>query len=126
MRICILCGLEKPLHNFGVNGSGTSVECVREKCSSCVSKHIRSSELGRIRLSCGKYGITDLQYIQAEFDQDRKCAICKQSKPLEIDHCHKTGKFRGLLCSNCNKVLGMIKDNIKTLREAANYLEKNE
>lgn len=126
MKVCILCGIEKPLHKFGVNGLGTSIEKYRDKCSACVSNYIRSSELGRIRLSCGKYGITDLQYMQMEFAQDRRCAICKHSKPLEIDHCHATGKVRGLLCHDCNIGLGMFKDNIKGLREAANYLEKDE
>ncbi len=126
MKVCKTCGLEKLLIHFSINYAGTSREKIRDKCHTCVNKATRGTYSGRIRVSCLRHGIIDLQYIQMEFDQDRRCAICKQSKPLEIDHCHTTGKVRGLLCSNCNKVLGMVGDKIETLKEAIRYLEKNE
>ena len=43
-----------------------------------------------------------------------------------IDHCHKTGKVRGVLCHDCNKAIGMLKDNIGILKSAINYLRKHE
>jgi hypothetical protein len=46
-------------------------------------------------------------------------------KELAIDHCHKTGKIRGLLCKNCNQGLGQFKDNIDLLLSAAKYLYEN-
>lgn len=72
-----------------------------------------------------------------EFDalfktQGGKCAICGTDKGysgggdgrrLAIDHCHKTGFVRGLLCGNCNRVLGLMQDDPAALRRAAAYLE---
>lgn len=61
--------------------------------------------------------------------QGNKCAICKIEKEkvstnngLHIDHCHTTGKVRGLLCGNCNRGLGMFEDSPELLQSAINYL----
>lgn len=43
---------------------------------------------------------------------------------LVVDHCHDTGKIRGLLCHNCNRALGLLKDSVHTLESAIDYLEK--
>ncbi len=63
--------------------------------------------------------------------QDGACAICrstdfarKSSGRLTIDHCHVTGKVRGLLCHRCNSMLGHAKDNVTTLLRAIGYLSK--
>jgi hypothetical protein len=84
-----------------------------------------------------KYGIslTDFQLMIKQ--QDNKCAICKQPesaidgkskaiRDLSVDHCHKTGKVRGLLCSTCNRGLGYFKDQVDHLVSAANYLKGHE
>ena len=57
--------------------------------------------------------------------QNGACAICKQvsQETLAIDHCHTTGKVRGLLCRKCNTGLGNYDDEPSRLREAAAYLE---
>lgn len=61
------------------------------------------------------------------------CAICGTNKGfsgggdnrrLAIDHCHTTGAVRGLLCGNCNRMLGLVKDSVETLKNAIKYLEK--
>lgn len=75
-----------------------------------------------------KYGITQSQYEQMVINQQNKCAICNNPpisfKPvLYIDHCHTTGKVRGLLCHFCNAGIGMLKDNPDLLRKAITYLE---
>jgi len=63
--------------------------------------------------------------------QNNTCAICfkpEQSnryKTLCVDHCHTTGKIRGLLCSNCNRALGLLKDDRGNLQSAINYLERH-
>lgn len=72
-----------------------------------------------------KYGITLEQYEQLEKKQKGVCAICgnkNQNKKLDVDHCHKTGKVRGLLCSNCNNGLGKFKDDKTLLNKAIKYL----
>lgn len=75
------------------------------------------------------YGITLLDYERMVDEQLGKCAICEEDAKscpkgvLFVDHCHKTGKIRGLLCSLCNFTLGNARDNVEILRSAANYLE---
>ena len=75
------------------------------------------------------YGITRVEYLKLFNDQDGKCQICGKHqlefvKRLAVDHCHQTGKIRGLLCNNCNNILGYAKDNIDNLKNAIIYLEK--
>lgn len=52
--------------------------------------------------------------------------ICDQEKPLVVDHCHKSGVVRGLLCDRCNSGVGLFCDNPRTMDFAAKYLESNE
>ncbi len=60
----------------------------------------------------------------------RSCAICNTvpsgkgiAGKLHLDHEHKSGKIRGMLCNNCNRALGLLKDNSEILLRASNYLE---
>ena len=55
--------------------------------------------------------------------QKSRCLICKKIDKLVIDHCHKTGKVRGLLCHCCNAGIGMFEDNIEILDKAKEYLK---
>lgn len=74
-----------------------------------------------------------LEEYQVLFEkQNGKCAICgsegfaitrNQRQLVVIDHCHDTGKVRGLLCHNCNRALGLFKDKISNLENAIRYLE---
>lgn len=72
------------------------------------------------------YGITIDNFYQMIHDQKNKCAICRQpfTETPHIDHCHKTGKIRGLLCRHCNYGLGNFKDKKQNLTNALKYLEK--
>jgi hypothetical protein len=73
-----------------------------------------------------KHGITKEDYAIRLKDQQGKCAICGcLPKKLCVDHDHETGKIRGLLCNNCNLMLGHSKDSVERLRNAADYLDKN-
>lgn len=62
--------------------------------------------------------------------QNGKCAICNSFEThdkhgvLAVDHDHKTGKIRGLLCFKCNTALGSVDDNIEILKNMINYLNK--
>ena len=80
-----------------------------------------------------RYGISIEQYESLLLNSGNACAICSQRpngtrarSRLHVDHCHVTGKFRGMLCPNCNTALGMVKDNIKTLRLMIAYLERHQ
>lgn len=61
----------------------------------------------------------------ARVSQDGRCYICGEEKPLEADHCHRTGRRRHLLCGGCNKVLGFARERPEVLRAAAEYLEES-
>lgn len=92
------------------------------------TKH-RCTEMQRI------YGITFEQYEEMWERQGRACALCttplvlaggagqKRSGIANVDHCHATGKVRGLLCHKCNRGLGLFKDNPAVLVKASAYLK---
>ncbi len=82
-----------------------------------------------------KYGITPLEYECMFREQNGVCAICKHPETafdprhgivrrLAVDHCHKTGKIRGLLCNRCNRLLGKCNDDVTLFYSAADYLKK--
>lgn len=76
------------------------------------------------------YKLTVPEYERILALQNGVCAICKEFKlhanktRLSIDHCHITGKVRGLLCDNCNKGIGLLKDNKELVFSAYEYLSK--
>lgn len=70
-----------------------------------------------------KYGLSLEAYNKLLIKQDGKCAICDKYKPLNVDHCHKTGKVRGLLCFNCNTGIGKLYEDKDILHKAINYLK---
>jgi hypothetical protein len=80
------------------------------------------------------YKLTEEEYFGMFIEQDNKCAICLQPetiirketglKPLSVDHCHKTGKTRALLCNACNVGIAQFKENTMFLNNAINYLNK--
>lgn len=76
-----------------------------------------------------------LRYVQDHYGLDRDqallamrpgpCEICAEWVEVpDVDHCHKSGKFRGLLCNRHNRALGLFQDNVEHLRAAAAYLER--
>lgn len=76
------------------------------------------------------YGISETEYYNLLQSQNSCCAICKRDsslfkKKLDVDHCHKTLKIRGLLCSSCNRGIGLLQDSLEILRFASDYIEKS-
>jgi hypothetical protein len=82
----------------------------------------------RRELMLRRYGLTGESYDRLLAEQDGKCASCfrPSAKRLHVDHCHETGKVRGLLCGNCNSALGHAKDDIDRLRLLIDYLLKSQ
>lgn len=75
-----------------------------------------------------RFNLTIDKYNDMLNSQKKCCAICKKKnmvKNFSVDHNHKTGKIRGLLCRECNSGLGFMKDSIKILSNAIDYLKKN-
>lgn len=72
------------------------------------------------------YGISLDEYEGLVSLYGGKCNICKEPAKLFVDHCHKGGDVRGLLCLRCNSLLGYARDNVGVLLEAASYLKMRE
>jgi Recombination endonuclease VII len=81
------------------------------------------------------YGITEDEYESLLISQGGVCAICKQTNPakgdreperLAVDHNHRSGANRGLLCQRCNKLLGLAEDSQELLFRAQVYLREHD
>ena len=85
----------------------------------------RNPEKARARQIKCKYGLTLAQYNEMYLKQLGLCAACHNpfgDETPHIDHCHTTGKVRGLLHPNCNKLLGLAKDDAQVLLSCSEYL----
>jgi hypothetical protein len=79
------------------------------------------------------YGISQNEYEQMVADQNGACAICfgegflmnpkHHVATLVVDHCHNSGNVRMLLCHNCNRALGLMKDDVSRIQRAADYIQ---
>lgn len=125
VRTCRTCNKIKSLRSFPAQA-----ECISGRSREC-----RACKTNRSRLR--RYGISESEYYDLLKKQDNKCAICSlpyfcrttkrlaesNEFKLAVDHCHKTGKVRGLLCYQCNVGLGKFSDDLDLLRKAVQYLE---
>jgi hypothetical protein len=100
------------------------------RCSSCkIKEEKRKQKEYDLKGSYKKYGLTVEIYNEMFIKQNGSCVLCGThqsalTKNLAVDHCHASSKIRGLLCQNCNLMLGFAKDNIETLEKAIKYLKK--
>lgn len=69
------------------------------------------------------YGLTPADVVAMKKAQRHRCGICNKKKRLWIDHCHKTGRVRGLLCPGCNSALGKFQDG-RLFKAALKYLKE--
>ena len=135
MKKCSNCNKEKPLSEFNLRGKGT--KSYQSYCTPCDSKlakeryyknRERYNKAKRNSTLLRRYGITEDEYFEMFNAQKGKCKLCGKTKPrngakhLIIDHCHSTGKVRGLLCNNCNVLLGKLKDDIEYIDRIKDYL----
>ncbi len=97
---------------------------IRKKARKYYAEHKDQARQSRNRW---KYGLEPEQRLLMYADQKGCCAICGEAvsyNRIHTDHDHKTGEVRGLLCGNCNLMLGHARDDIKVLELAAVYLKK--
>jgi len=111
-RVCSLCGIDQPLSHFLGK---------RQYCEFCVANQYRK-EIDPQRTASGIKKAARAHFLA---EQKGRCAICGEVKKLCIDHDHKTGLLRGLLCTGCNLGLGCFQDNMAILAEAQRYLRKS-
>lgn len=110
-------------------------EC-RETFTPKAPSHLACSQVCADRMLSSRYlqrsyGITLKQYEELHRKQESLCAICcregfvmaiHHKMKLVVDHCHQRGLVRGLLCHNCNRALGLLRDSEETLQRAIDYL----
>ena len=141
---CTSCLEEKPLNGFYPRKDRNSYVAACKPCTIKNNYRYRDKEHQKVykadyhkrnlsrklRNDLKKYNLTLDQYNKMLEKQNKCCVMCKLTpdvnKRLSVDHCHKTGKVRGLLCNNCNFVLGLAKDSIEILKNAIVYLEQYE
>lgn len=135
---CKSCGEEKPIIKFA--RSPNSHIGFSRKCLVCVSNDAkrpdaktRRKDYQRMVVVERQYGLPYGQYQQMLKQQGNVCAICKKPETrrikgkvvsLCVDHDHKTGAVRGLICRKCNGAIGMLGDDEILVREALRYLMK--
>lgn len=94
------------------------------RCKSCWGSWNEDSRLRRT------YGITLDEYEAMAASQGGVCAICRRpsqiARSLTVDHCHETGRVRGLLCHNCNLGIGHFRDCSEALTSAITYLKETQ
>jgi len=96
-------------------------------CRECISEKVKLTQ--RQNSLKSNYNLTLDDYNNMLKDQNHSCAICLSSlssdevKTPHVDHCHVSGKVRGILCRYCNHGLGLFKDNIISLQNAITYLK---
>ena len=137
MKICKTCQLEKPTTEFYRNGKAGSLKPECKRCHMDTQKpiakarHERHPEYRKNTLLKYHYGITLEQYGEILAKQTGRCKVCLskefggKQKVFVIDHCHKTGRIRGLLCWHCNVAIGHLRDDPKIARAVVTYLEEN-
>ena len=118
MKRCGSCKRRKAkrlFHKNRLQGDG-----LKNRCKACIT------QAERLR----KYGTSAKEFQKILTKQHGRCRLCRlvfarakrQTKP-NVDHCHKTGRVRGLLCGTCNAGIGLLKESPKLLRLAASYME---
>jgi hypothetical protein len=135
-KACTKCGEDKELTEFSPHS--TCKYGVQSICKECKAEIERKRKLDpesrmalRDRNLKRRYGISLDEYDAMFDEQNGKCAICNTEEPggkykhFAVDHCHETGKVRGLLCGNCNTGIGLLGDNINNFSAAILYLERN-
>lgn len=145
VKLCCRCDKIKPVTEYSA-AKGACKSCVRERIErdpelrerrrqATLASKKRNPEKAKLHTNRARakrsYGIS-LETIELmRLQRDFRCDICnekrdgKHDKMLATDHCHSSGRFRGMLCGQCNKALGLLKDSPERLRAAAIYLESH-
>lgn len=134
VKTCKTCQLELPLDRFYKDGKGRGG--LRASCKSCVdvvTKAYRENRPGWYRDTQlkGKYGISSDDYDRMSEEQGHVCKVCGKAETrtnsvnLCVDHCHVTGKVRGLICHKCNTAMGCVSDSPELLAKLIDYLKES-
>ena len=139
MKRCTKCGKDRPAASYYVQRDkrrGKQYEM--GTCPICLHAKFRvwrqtNPEASRAQTRLFLYGISSENYNHLRAEQNDKCAICGRPETktmrgrvisLAVDHDHETGEVRGLLCSHCNTLIGLGREDEVILRAAIEYLDR--
>lgn len=114
-KYCHGCGKVKSHSEW--HRKTSSPDGLVSRCRSCRAIDNRVGHLKR------QYGLTPAELDALVAEQQGVCCICLAAPAEHVDHCHKTGRVRGVLCFSCNAALGQFKDRPDAIRRAAAYVE---
>lgn len=136
-KTCKGCGEPKLLERFyGRKGNRDGLSNTCRTCEDVRSRAWQAANPERTRVTNKRtalrryYGMTIEQYEEMLLGQDGRCACCGTDKPggpggtLHVDHNHRTGKVRGLICSDCNTGIGKLGDDLNGVANAMAYLQR--
>jgi hypothetical protein len=144
MKFCKKCERDLPIDSFGKRSAspdGKMYECKEcvikkavkwakenpKKFKETQKKYLATESAKRYKKNWrlqNSFGISLDEYEKMCANQYNKCAICAEEVSLNVDHCHSNGHIRGLLCGCCNRAIGLLRDDVKILQSAINYLSK--
>lgn len=141
MKWCCTCEKVKPVDDFHKHSRATDGRqgqckvCSRASTNAYRSRNPERAKMHRLRHTLkAKFGMTIEEYECLYNAQNGLCAICGKPeiatqngrvKRLAIDHCHKTGKIRGLLCLHCNVAIAMIDEDEQAMVAAIAYVRRH-
>ena len=140
MKTCTVCKETKPIgefYNYKASKDGKAYRC--KTCDNKARNKWREENPERAAYSLRnrrlkyQYGIDIPEYNKILEEQGGVCACCGRKENnvmgprrdwnFAVDHCHDTGRIRGLLCNDCNRGIGLLGDNVKGLEKALEYLK---
>lgn len=149
-KLCACCAKRRPVADFLTSKGRETTYC--EKCREARRRSNRAhrERIGsagtRAAHLMQKYKITTAEYDLLRAAQNYRCAVCLTPEPeirvvlrgrpkldgsrtsepfrLVVDHCHASGRIRGLLCPNCNTAVGMLQESPELIRAALSYVER--
>lgn len=114
----------RPAYRYGVNS-------VCRKCDAKARRDLyhrnpqKERDRGRAFHLLSQYGLTPEQHDAMSANGCHICGeACKTGRRLAVDHCHSTGRVRGVLCANCNRAIGLFGDDAERLKKAFEYLTR--
>lgn len=134
-KVCTWCRVERPLSDFRKGGY---LGRPRSHCCDCVAKKDKArrdenieAKRAATRISVRKMRLRSFGMTLADYDamvaaQQNKCASCgDEMSPPVVDHCHVSGRVRGLLCNQCNTAAGLLKESPLRFAALMEYLRSH-
>lgn len=128
---CAGCGVERNEETCYVRVKPNGRKHLSDRCKKCKlayekQRYQKNPQQKRLDTLRRKYSLSEQELFALNARAKGACEICLRpfTQSPNVDHCHCTKKVRGLLCANCNTLLGLAHDSVSTLASAIQYLSK--